>query len=71
MVSRNESLLNSILRTNVSEGLVLKLRVIVSEDSGRRVWTNQVGDKGMSNSLCGLVAKRSKNNKQTEVVDTN
>ncbi len=38
VVSRNESLLNSILRTNVNEDLVLKLRAIVSEkDSGSRV----------------------------------
>ncbi len=41
--SRNESLLNSILSTNVSKDLVLKLRAIVSEkDSGSRVWANEV-----------------------------
>ncbi len=60
-----------ILRTNVSKDLDLKLRAIVSEDSGSRIKASQLGDKGMSNSRCGLVAKCCKNNKPTEVVDTN
>ncbi len=43
VLSRNESLLNSIPSTNVSKDLVLKLRAIVIEKaSGSRVWANQV-----------------------------
>ncbi len=72
VVSRNESLLNSKQRTNVSEDLVLKHRVIFSEKgSGCRLRANQMGDKGMSNSRCGLVAKWSKNNKPNKMIDTN
>lgn len=70
LVSRNESLLYSILRTNISEDLVLKLRGIVSKKYSRsRVRANQMRDKNLSNRHCGLVAKLSKNDKTTKVID--
>lgn len=55
VVSHNECLSYSIMKTNISE-VLLELRAIVSEENLRSlVRANQLRDKGMTNRHCGLV----------------